>query len=60
MRRIWMALFALLLTGCTSTLVNYSPQGISEQEARKAMRLAASKLPILTKFATRFSAEKIQ
>ena len=40
--------------------VLFEMEGISEQDARKAMRLAASKLPILTKFATRFSAEKIQ
>jgi ribosomal protein L16/L10AE len=30
-----------------------------EIEARKAMRLAAAKLPILTKFATRFAQEKM-
>jgi large subunit ribosomal protein L16 len=40
--------------------VLFEMEGISEQEARKAMRLAASKLPILTKFATRFSAERVQ
>ena len=40
--------------------VLFEMEGISEQEARKAMRLAASKLPILTKFATRFSAERAQ
>ncbi|QKE63116.1 hypothetical protein HNE05_07010 [Aquipseudomonas campi] len=33
MRRIRMVLLALLLTGCTSTQVDYSPQGISEQDA---------------------------
>lgn len=33
MRWIWMVLLALSMTGCTSTLVEYSPQGISEQEA---------------------------
>ena len=33
MRWMWMVLLALLLTGCTSTLVEYSPQGISEQDA---------------------------
>jgi ribosomal protein L16/L10AE len=33
-------------------------EGIQEAEARKAMRLAAAKLPIKTKFATRFAEEK--
>jgi ribosomal protein L16/L10AE len=31
---------------------------VSEIEARKAMALASAKLPILTKFATRFGQEK--
>src|SRR3970282_617317 len=33
--------------------------GVGEPEAREAMKLAAAKLPILTKFATRFSQEKM-
>ena len=33
-------------------------EGVSEPDARKAMRLAAAKLPIRTKFATRFAEEK--
>ncbi|MBC9250504.1 hypothetical protein A9179_09490 [Pseudomonas alcaligenes] len=33
MRRFWMALLALLVTGCSSTLVDYAPQSISEQDA---------------------------
>lgn len=33
MRRIWMAVLMLLVTGCTSTRVDYSPQGIGEEEA---------------------------
>src|SRR5216117_4520827 len=37
----------------------YEMEGIPEVEARKAMRLAAAKLPILTKFATRFAQEKM-
>ena len=39
--------------------VLFEMEGISEKEAREAMKLAASKLPILTKFATRFSQEKM-
>ena len=31
---------------------------VSETDARRAMQLAAAKLPIATKFATRFAAEK--
>jgi ribosomal protein L16/L10AE len=31
---------------------------VSEADARQAMKLAAAKLPILTKFATRFAQEK--
>ena len=38
----------------------FEMEGISEKEAREAMKLAAAKLPILTKFATRFAEEKIQ
>ena len=39
--------------------VLFEMEGIPELEARKAMRLAAAKLPILTKFATRFAQEKM-
>jgi large subunit ribosomal protein L16 len=39
--------------------VLFEMEGIPEIEARKAMRLAAAKLPILTKFATRFAQEKM-
>src|ERR1051325_10101960 len=35
----------------------FEMEGVTEVEARKAMRLASAKLPILTKFATRFEAE---
>src|SRR3954470_8557403 len=38
--------------------VLFEMEGVSETEAREAMRLAAAKLPILTKFATRFAQEK--
>ena len=34
----------------------FEMEGVPEAEARKAMRLAAAKLPIPTKFATRFAA----
>jgi large subunit ribosomal protein L16 len=40
--------------------VLFEMEGIPEKEAREAMKLAAAKLPILTKFATRFAQEKIQ
>jgi ribosomal protein L16/L10AE len=33
-------------------------EGVTEQEAREALKLAAAKLPIRTKFATRFAEEK--
>jgi large subunit ribosomal protein L16 len=36
----------------------YEMEGVSETEARRAMELAAAKLPILTKFAVRFGEEK--
>ena len=36
----------------------FEMEGVSETEARQAMKLAAAKLPILTKFATRFAQEK--
>ena len=40
--------------------VLFEMEGVSEKDAREAMKLAAAKLPILTKFATRFSQERIQ
>ena len=36
----------------------FEMEGINEADARKAMRLAAAKLPIKTKFATRFAEEQ--
>ena len=39
--------------------VLFEMEGVTEKEAREAMKLAASKLPILTKFATRFSQERM-
>ena len=36
----------------------FEMEGVSETEARRAMELAAAKLPILTKFAVRFGEEK--
>src|SRR5881409_3479726 len=39
--------------------VLFEMEGISEKDAREAMKLAAAKLPILTKFATRFAQEKM-
>jgi large subunit ribosomal protein L16 len=36
----------------------FEMEGVNEVEARKAMILAAAKLPIKTKFATRFGQEK--
>src|SRR5207245_9104784 len=38
----------------------FEMEGVSEKEAREAMRLAASKIPIRTKFAMRFAEERIQ
>src|SRR5918998_1361457 len=38
--------------------VLFEMEGVSEKDAREAMRLAAAKLPIKTKFATRFAEEK--
>jgi len=38
--------------------VLFEMEGVSETDARQAMKLAAAKLPILTKFATRFAQEK--
>ena len=40
--------------------VLFEMEGVSEKDARLAMRLAAAKLPILTRFATRFAQEKVQ
>ena len=40
--------------------VLFEMEGIPEKAAREAMKLAAAKLPILTKFAMRFAQEKIQ
>jgi large subunit ribosomal protein L16 len=40
--------------------VLFEMEGISEKDAREAMKLAAAKLPILTKFATRFAQERVQ
>jgi ribosomal protein L16/L10AE len=34
-------------------------EGVTESEAREALKLAAAKLPILTKFSTRFAQEKM-
>src|SRR6266702_2568793 len=36
----------------------FEMEGVSEADARKARRLAAAKIPILTKFAARFAMEK--
>jgi large subunit ribosomal protein L16 len=38
--------------------IMFEMEGVTEQEAREALRLAAAKLPIKTKFATRFAEEK--
>ena len=39
--------------------VLFEMEGVTEKSAREAMKLAAAKLPILTKFATRFSQERM-
>ena len=39
--------------------VLFEMEGVTEKDAREAMRLAAAKLPILTRFATRFAQEKM-
>src|SRR5204862_159013 len=39
--------------------VLFEMEGVTEKDAREAMRLAAAKLPIMTKFATRFAQEKM-
>jgi large subunit ribosomal protein L16 len=36
----------------------FEMEGVTQAEAREALKLAASKLPIQTKFATRFAEEK--
>ena len=38
--------------------VLFEMEGVTQAEAREAFRLAASKLPIMTKFAQRFGEEK--
>jgi len=38
--------------------IMFEMEGVTEQEARQALRLAAAKLPIRTRFATRFAEEK--
>jgi large subunit ribosomal protein L16 len=37
----------------------FEMEGVTEKEAREAMRLAAAKLPIQTRFTTRFAQEKM-
>ena len=37
----------------------FEMEGINEADARQAMKLAAAKLPILTKFAMRFAEERV-
>ena len=37
----------------------FEMEGVNEKDAREAMRLAAAKLPIKTKFATRFAEERV-
>jgi large subunit ribosomal protein L16 len=38
--------------------IMFEMEGVSETDARRAMQLASAKLPIKTKFATRFAEEK--
>jgi large subunit ribosomal protein L16 len=40
--------------------VLFEMEGVSEKDAREAMRLAAAKLPIMTRFAMRFAQERVQ
>ena len=40
--------------------IMFEMEGVTETEAREAMKLAAAKLPIMTKFATRFAQERVQ
>jgi len=37
----------------------FEMEGVTETEARRAMELASAKLPIKTRFATRFAEEKV-
>jgi large subunit ribosomal protein L16 len=37
----------------------FEMEGVSETDAREAMRLAAAKLPIRTKFAARYAEERV-
>ena len=37
----------------------FEMEGVNEVEAKRAMELASAKLPIKTKFATRFAQEKV-
>ena len=37
----------------------FEMEGVNETEAKRAMELAAAKLPIKTRFATRFAQEKL-
>jgi large subunit ribosomal protein L16 len=37
----------------------FEMEGVPETDARQAMKLAAAKLPIETKFATRFAQEQV-
>jgi large subunit ribosomal protein L16 len=39
--------------------IMFEMEGVTEVEARKAMQLASAKLPIKTKFATRFGQEQV-
>ena len=39
--------------------VLFEMEGVTEKDAREAMRLAAAKIPIRTKFATRFAQERV-
>jgi len=39
--------------------IMFEMEGVSETDAREAMRLAAAKLPIRTKFAMRFAEERV-
>jgi large subunit ribosomal protein L16 len=38
--------------------IMFEMEGVTEAEARQAMSLASAKLPIKTKFATRFAQER--
>jgi large subunit ribosomal protein L16 len=38
--------------------IMFEMEGVNETDAKRAMQLAAAKLPIKTKFATRFGQEK--